>query len=70
MQAESGDQDTQSPLIRRSKLLRIVPILFSKRPTIVIASASEAIQGNRKDWIASAFAKKLRRTGRRKPSSQ
>jgi len=39
--------------------------------SVVIASVSEAIQEQRrKRRIASAFAKKLRRTGRRKRSSQ
>jgi hypothetical protein len=32
---------------------------------VVIASDSEAIQNNEESWIASAFAKRLRRTGRR-----
>jgi hypothetical protein len=36
----------------------------------VIASDSEAIQNNEESWIASAFAKRLRRTGRRFAPSQ
>jgi hypothetical protein len=37
---------------------------------IVIANGREAIQSRKQSWIASAFTKKLRRTGRRKSSSQ
>jgi hypothetical protein len=67
----SADKHTQSA---QGRLLwpGMTPImLWFTFKSVVIASVSEAIQKQRrKRWIASAFAKKLRRTGRRKRSSQ
>jgi hypothetical protein len=58
-------QNVDPTKARRDDVDGLIGISYS-----VIASASEAIQGRKQSWIASAFAKRLWRTGRRKGSSQ
>jgi hypothetical protein len=61
-------------LLRRSRGQRACifdfPIHISNSQAVIASEAKQFISPRKKEWIASAFAEELRRTSRRKGSSQ